>query len=247
MRHRMQKALYNQRGAALPLALFLMVAFLMLSVSILSSSQVLHNTVLRQDQVTQCRELALSISEVLDRQLADVHVVPDLGSPNPQTDFENKMLTIQKTNPLWSYVRSRILQDGWAYWDEYGEASGHGSDMAWRDYDVRLPSDGSGEIDQNYKIKVTLYWLNDDSAMLSEPEVYAPNAGKSPKLGVIVSCRSGRRESAVTSVYTVNITAPEKELVEDLDGTVQSYTSASPYGTSIYWLEDWSFDLESRG
>lgn len=237
----LKKAVKQKDGSALLIAIVIMMVVTMLSLLLLLAGYSFFATSLNQQSEVQCREMAENISLELEQEITAPHF----------DSFKDEQQALESdTYPLWSYLRINLWQeDNWPYYN--GKEVNHDEAAAYRYFDVSgLTENGTNVLDD---AEVLLYWTNTATA---------DRTTSLDQLYVQVTCRKGKEESTVTTVYDIQIASDKEYALESStdetkdDGTVETvktyYSKSSPRSKSnpknleINPEERWTFTKAER-
>lgn len=221
----------RKKGAALVIAIIIMLLLTMLSLALLTVSYSLHQTAYRQRNMEQCKEIAQGLSKEISAELCSV------DENTYQTVQEVKAaLEEESVYPLWSYLRCSLWQSEWAYYNE--NEPRHQFENACRSYELEYQG-----LDENEKVPgavtVAIYWESERGVSKDETAV--------TPVFIMVTCQIGNQKSTITTEYELSIesshiTVPQDTESEDTDWKLyQPQGSCNPRGNYIDLTEAWSF------
>ncbi|MDD7209235.1 MAG: hypothetical protein PUH29_04160 [Lachnospiraceae bacterium] len=215
--------LKEKKGAAILIAVVVMMIAVVLSLSLLLVSYSLYSTVNKQHNMDQCKELAQSVSREIEREIT--------GSDVEFDSFDSmKKAVMSGEYPLWSYLRFHVWQTGWPYYNK--EERGHSKTYACRTFKVKFDETEDTEILDTLSVK--MYWESEEEAQ----------KGEGTTLVTEVSCKKGKQESMITSVYNLSI----EENIPGYTGK-ERVLIPGPYNKENYKIrenEKWTFSLSER-
>lgn len=194
----MKRILGKKDGSALIVAVVIMIVLMFLALALLLVSYTLFATANRQQNLSQSRELAQTVS----RQIA-----AEITISAPEAGHEDDY-------PVWKYLKDNIsitanrdvIPSKWPYY-EPGKYR-HEKEDAYRYFkleslaldgiDEKMAAGGSKLLDNT---TVIMYWENDNmDVVLSEGE-----AEDGTLLTVIVTCNDNNEETTITTQYELNV------------------------------------------
>lgn len=246
------RVIKQNKGATLIVAIGIMMIIMMVTASILVAAYSLFQTVNGQGVQTQCHEIALDISDIVEQQLtAPMDRLQPVGGAEgteqflTAEDFKNVVFlnTIEKKSPLWYYVRCNMFQSSWPYWDQSNEDLNHLKQQAWKHFSVAEMLDGDNGYLQDYKVDIEMYWLNDDGEGQIDVSQMTPYEDFSNKLVVRVTVSCWQYEDTVTTEYLLSVGtfSGDQPVYAEPGNRVKT-----KYGTEIYWAENWKLDRYIR-
>lgn len=229
-----EKGRTGKEGAALLIAVVIMMITVALSLSLLLVSGSLYGTLTRQSQMRQCRELAQTLSRAIESELT--------STPHFKSFEEQKAALDKGDYLLYFYLRYNVGQTSWPYYnsDEYGHTA-----RAMRKFEINVPSELGASV------TVTMYW---EGEKLDYGSSWEENCEDTP-LVIQVECTMGRQRSVDTSTYTLAVTkyAEANEESDDPDGAGPeeerdntSNKEVNPDGNSISKAYYWSWGVPDR-
>ena len=220
----LRQCVKSKDGAAILIAIVVMMVAIVLSLSLLLVSYSLLATVNKQKNVEQCKDMAQSVSREIEREITGSEV-------NFQSFEEMKKAAEEGNNPLWFYLRFHLRQTNWPYYNK--EEQGHSAATAVRNFKLDFDGDhDEGSILEN--VSVEMYWESEDGA----------EKGGGTSVIVKVTCARGKQKGIITSVYDLSVE-------ENVTGYMDENTLIidSPYNAennAVGKNEKWTFSLSER-
>lgn len=170
-------------GATTMVVVCAMAIIMTLSLSLFATASVLMKTAGQSLALQQCRILAVSFSEEIEKQLTARETV--YSDYNQEASAK---LADAHTMSLWHYVKEQITTGTWPYYEE-GSTELHGKENAFRTFTMD-PTGVAGEIAET---KLTLYWTRGEKESL-------------PKELVVKTTVTVKEQSCtVTDIYELQI------------------------------------------
>lgn len=194
----MKKILNKKDGSALMVAIVIMIVLMFLALALLLVSYTLFATANRQQNLSQSRELAQTISRQLTEEIT---VLP------PEAGHESEY-------PVWKYLKENIsiaanrnvVPAKWPYY-EPGKYR-HEKEDAYRYFkldslllggvDSKLKDGGNQLLDNT---TVAMYWESDNT----NPDINMDEAENGIILTVMVTCNDNNEETTVTTQYELSV------------------------------------------
>ncbi len=144
----------DNTGATTIVVVCVMAIIMALSLGLFLTASVLLSTSGRTLASEQCRILAVSFSEEVERMLTDEKYSFESRSGEEAGRAEN----ISRL-PLWYYVKQNISEGSWAYLEE-GQGNLHSSANAVRSFQMEQ----SGAVGEVVNIDLSMYWTREEGS-----------------------------------------------------------------------------------
>lgn len=230
-----KKVIKNKDGSALLIAIAIMAIFMMLSLALLLVSYSLHSTAGKQQKVAQNKEIAQSLSRMLEKEITlsedDIYKAADIQQ-------------VIDSYPLWFYLRYNVWTGTWKYYNpaEYM----HSKEDSYRYFKIDAvinKTEYNDEIsDLINKTTIALFWECDSETFMSANRENAEGV----RLGVEVTCGEGNTKCAIISYYDLDIDGVEDEGEEDDMKNHKAIAAITDpniklNNTDINYLETWTW------
>ena len=214
------RTIKEKQGSALVMAIVIMAVLMVLGLLLLLSAFSLFSTASRQQDSDQCRELALSLSQELQR---DIEV-----SLESYADFQSMVNGGEHT--LYVYLRYQLWQEtgAWPYYN-VDELSHNKLENVTRYYKLDGGT-GLGEPAASLveAVRVEMYW-----------EAEANMEGKSDTVLVVtVICEKNKSEARVENTFELK--------QREYEDVVPEGSITDPSRNPIVESENWEWDLTER-
>lgn len=223
----------RNKGAALVIAVIIMLLLTMLSLVLLTVSYSLHQTAYRQRNMEQCKEITQGICKEIHEELCTINNTTFTTVEEVKTAIESNQY------PLWSYLRCSLWQVQWPYYNE--NESLHKFDRACRYFTLEYKNVKTGE-EIPGEVTVAIYWESEKDVTKDE--------GDDTPVFIQVTCQIGKQKSTITSEYVLHI---DTEVANKYTGAtdddkkyVVRNQKNNPYHNVINLEEKWYFTETSR-
>lgn len=143
---------HKNEGMTTIMVVCVMAIIMSLSLGLFLTASVLMRTATRTSAAEQSRILAVSLSEILERQLTAENAVYQ----NQLEEYEARVVDLSGIS-LWHYVKLNIEGGSWPYYEE------NGIPLNSRENAVRsFQMDSSGLIGEISDNRISLYWTQKD-------------------------------------------------------------------------------------
>lgn len=142
----------SNKGATTIVVICVMAVIMTLSMGLFLTASMLMKTSGRTLASEQCRILAVSFSEELERELCS----EDYEYEDTQEESASRLSRVEG-EALWHYVRQNISDGSWPYYVD-SEQGPHGSEAAIRSFTLKKTGT-TGEIAD---IRLQMYWLPEE-------------------------------------------------------------------------------------
>ncbi len=176
-------------GVTTILVVCAMAIIMTLSLGLFLTASVLMKTAEKSSAMQQCRILAVSFSEEIERQLTSEDTVyTDLDSEETA-----KVQDIYNIS-LWHYIKESIMSGSWPYYEEPGTLL-HNKDNAFREFQMNV----SGIASEIAETKITMYWTRKEEEEIPE------------ELVILTTVTVKEQSCTITDTYELQITGEAYE------------------------------------